>query len=59
MDGIGINLTVNELRRALSFGIVADRELIDDPEPLAEALRRCQAELLALVQNVSPETAAK
>jgi hypothetical protein len=33
----------------LDFGIVADRDLADDPWSLAEAVRCAQDELLALV----------
>ena len=49
MDGVGLNLTVMSYDGDLNFGVVADRELIADPWPLAEALQRAQAELLALV----------
>jgi WS/DGAT/MGAT family acyltransferase len=49
LDGIALNLTVMSYDGELNFGIVADRELVDDPRPLADALQRAQAELLALV----------
>ena len=39
MDGVGLNLTVMSYDGDLNFGIVADRELVDDPWPLAEALQ--------------------
>jgi hypothetical protein len=35
----------------LNFGIVADRDLVDDPWSLADALRAAQDELLALVST--------
>jgi diacylglycerol O-acyltransferase len=53
MDGIGLNLTVMSDADGLNFGVVADRELVDDPWPLAEALSRAQAELLALVDRAA------
>lgn len=49
MDGIGLNLTVLSYDGTLNYGIVADRDLVEDPWPLAEALREAQAELLALI----------
>lgn len=51
MDGVGLNLTVFSYDGAVNFGIVVDRELVDDPQPLADALRRAQAELLELVDD--------
>jgi WS/DGAT/MGAT family acyltransferase len=54
MDGVGLNLTVWSYDGAVHFGVVADRELVADPWPLAEALRRSQAELLSLLP-VTPE----
>ncbi len=56
MDGIGLNLTVMSYDGDVNFGIVVDRELIADPWPLAEALKRAQAELLALVPIADPAT---
>jgi hypothetical protein len=32
----------------LDFGVVVDRDLVDDPWPLTAALRLAQAELVAL-----------
>ena len=51
MDGVGLNLTVMSYDGDLNFGIVADRELVTDPWPLADALKRAQAELLALLPS--------
>ena len=47
--GVGLNLTVMSYCGGLDFGIVVDRDLLDDAWPVAAALREAQAELLALV----------
>lgn len=39
LDGIGINITVMSYLDSLEFGIVVDREQLDDPWPILEALR--------------------
>jgi diacylglycerol O-acyltransferase len=39
LDGIGINITVMSYQDSLEFGIVVDRELVDNPWPLLDALR--------------------
>lgn len=39
LDGIGINITVMSYLDSLEFGIVVDRELVDDPWPILDALR--------------------
>ena len=49
MHGIGLNITVMSYCGELYFGVVADRDLVDDAWPLADELRRAQDELLALV----------
>ena len=54
MDGVGLNLTVMSYDGELNFGVVADRELVPDPWPLADALKRAQAELLALAPEAVP-----
>lgn len=54
MDGVGLNLTVMSYDGSLNFGVVADRELVADPWPLAAALQRAQAELLELVPDAAP-----
>ncbi len=51
MDGIGLNLTVFSYCGGVDFGVVVDRDLVDDPWPLAEALAEAQRELLALVRG--------
>jgi WS/DGAT/MGAT family acyltransferase len=57
MDGVGLNLTVMSYDGDVNFGVVVDRELVEDPWPLAEALKRAQAELLALVPTPEPAVA--
>jgi WS/DGAT/MGAT family acyltransferase len=47
MHGIGLNLTVMSYCGGLDFGIVADRDTVDDAWPLAEALAAAQAALVA------------
>ncbi len=39
LDGIGLNITVISYQDSLEFGIVVDREQLDDPWPLIDALR--------------------
>jgi WS/DGAT/MGAT family acyltransferase len=56
MDGVGLNLTVMSYDGVLNFGIVADRELVADPWPLAGALGRAQADLLDLLPPSETET---
>ena len=50
LDGLGLNITLFSYRDKLEFGIVGDRELIDDPWPLLEALGDALAELRELAQ---------
>ena len=52
LDGLGLNITVFSYRDKLEFGIVGDRELIDDPWPILEALGDALAELRELAQAV-------
>jgi WS/DGAT/MGAT family acyltransferase len=49
LHGVGLNITVMSYRDALCFGVVADRDLVDDAWPLADALERAQSELAACV----------
>ncbi len=49
VDGMGLNITVMSLSGQLNFGIVVDREQVDDPWPLIEHLR----EMLATYARVS------
>jgi diacylglycerol O-acyltransferase / wax synthase len=47
--GIGLNITVMSHAGGLNYGIVADRDTVDDVWPLAAAIDRAHVELLALV----------
>jgi len=49
IDGVGINITLLSYRDQLDFGIVVDREMVDDAWDLIERLRAAHAELMALV----------
>ena len=51
VHGIGLNITVMSYCGDLNFGIVADRDLVDDAWSLAAALREAQAELVALLAD--------
>jgi diacylglycerol O-acyltransferase / wax synthase len=44
-DGVGLNMTVMSYRDRLDFGLVADREQIDDLWPLLEGLERALEQL--------------
>lgn len=57
LDGIGINVTVMSYQDSLEFGIVVDRELVDDPWPILDALRDGLAELvdIAVEDAASPD----
>ena len=50
LDGIGINITVMSYLDSLDFGIVVDREQLDDPWPVLDALRAGLDELRELAQ---------
>jgi hypothetical protein len=56
LDGIGLNITVFSYQDSLEFGIVVDREQLDDPWPLLEALRAGLDELRDLAKTHSPVT---
>jgi WS/DGAT/MGAT family acyltransferase len=53
LDGLGLNITVVSYRDQLEFGIVADREQLDDPWQLIAALTDALAELRALTNAKS------
>jgi diacylglycerol O-acyltransferase / wax synthase len=55
LDGLGLNMTVFSYRDALEFGIIADREQLDDPWPLIAATQGALTELceLASVRNAA------
>ncbi len=44
-DGIGLNITVFSYEDSLEFGIVVNREQVDDPWPIFSALRAGLREL--------------
>ena len=50
MDGVGLNITLFSYCDELCFGLVVDRDLVDDPEPLAGELHDALDELLELVR---------
>ncbi|MCW3039598.1 MAG: acyltransferase, partial [Solirubrobacterales bacterium] len=50
LHGVGLNITVMSYCGSLHFGIVADRDIVDDPWPLATALARAQDELVQLTK---------
>jgi diacylglycerol O-acyltransferase / wax synthase len=49
VDGVGLNITVMSYRDHMDFGIVADREQVDDVWSLLDGARRALDELAALV----------
>lgn len=53
LDGIGINITVMSYQDSLEFGIVVDRELVDDPWPMLDALRAGLDELRNAAQTAA------
>ena len=54
LDGIGLNITVISYQDSLEFGIVVDREQLDDPWPLLDAMRVGLDELRDLAKNTPP-----
>ncbi|MEA2169627.1 MAG: diacylglycerol O-acyltransferase / wax synthase [Solirubrobacteraceae bacterium] len=54
LHGVGLNITVMSYCGGLDFGIVVDRDMVDDAGPIAAALARAQAELLSLVHQTEP-----
>jgi diacylglycerol O-acyltransferase / wax synthase len=48
-DGMGLNITLLSYRDQLDFGIVVDREMVDDAWDLIKRLKAAHAELHALV----------
>lgn len=59
LDGIGINITVMSYQDSLEFGIVVDRELLDDPWQLLEALGAGLDELRSAAATHAPSMARK
>ena len=60
MDGVGLNITVLSYRDRLDFGIVADREQLDDAWPLmrklGEGLDEIEDVICVSGKNASPVT---
>ena len=54
VDGVGLNITVMSYLDHLDFGIVADRELVDDVWSLLDGLRHALDELVALTSIRQP-----
>jgi diacylglycerol O-acyltransferase len=61
VDGVGLNITVMSYRDHLDFGIVTDRDAIDDPWPLlqghAEALQELEEIVLGRDREAAKEDA--
>ena len=55
IDGVGINITVLSYRDQLDFGVVVDREMVDDAWELIARLKAAHEELYALL----PDSAAR
>jgi diacylglycerol O-acyltransferase len=55
VDGVGLNITVMSYRDHLDFGIVADREQVDDVWSLLDGLRDALEELRDSVQPLERE----
>ena len=51
VDGVGLNITVMSYRDQLDFGIVADREQVDDAWSMLESLRSELAAFSALAPD--------
>ena len=49
IDGVGLNITCLSYRDHVDFGIVVDREMVDDAWPLMDAVRAALTELDAVV----------
>ncbi|MDX1882206.1 wax ester/triacylglycerol synthase family O-acyltransferase [Mycolicibacterium sp. 120270] len=54
LDGIGINITVMSYQDSLEFGVVVDRELVDDPWTILDALRAGLSELAEHASRHTP-----
>jgi diacylglycerol O-acyltransferase len=61
VDGVGLNITVMSYRDHLDFGIIADREQVDDAWTLLDGLRAALAEFEAAVgiERASDESGAR
>ncbi len=61
IDGVGMNITLLSYRDQLDFGIVADREMLDEAWDLIRRIEAAHAELLALVprRRAAPKGAGR
>jgi hypothetical protein len=48
VDGVGLNITVMSYRDHLDFGIIGDRERVDDAWEMFDGLGRALAEVASL-----------
>jgi diacylglycerol O-acyltransferase / wax synthase len=53
-DGMALNITVTSYNGHLDWGIVVDRDIVDDPWSMFDGIVEAQAELLAHAQKDSP-----
>ncbi len=51
LHGVGLNITVFSYRQELSIGIVVDRDQLDDPWPLLDAVRASLTDLTAAIST--------
>jgi diacylglycerol O-acyltransferase len=58
VDGVGLNITVMSYRDHLDFGIIADRDQVDDVWSMLDGLRDALAELQRAVGIEAKATAA-
>ncbi len=58
MDGVGLNITVLSYRDTLGFGVVADREQLEDPWPLLDGVHDALAELTRQSAQRTPKLPA-
>lgn len=58
LDGIGLNITVMSYLDSLEFGIVVDREQLDDPWPLLDAITAGLAELSTAAKAHAAQTSS-
>jgi diacylglycerol O-acyltransferase len=54
VDGVGLNITVMSYLDHLDFGVVADRDSVDDAWSLIEGLRHALDELTEAVPRPAP-----
>jgi diacylglycerol O-acyltransferase / wax synthase len=54
VDGVGLNITVMSYLDYLDFGIVADREQVDDVWSMMDGLRQALDELVAAISIRQP-----